>query len=151
MREKLREVVRDRAHPHDIALGFSIATFWSLLPTPGVSILLGLATAFFLVRISKLALISGFAIWNPLITVPINSVGYALGDWMLGRGNPIETDVEAVSRLFHVGGRVFLGSGVIALVVAVVCYLLIRKMAQAVQKRRAQREALALTDHSSQN
>lgn len=42
IKEHFQEIIRTKPSPHAIALGFTIGTFISILPTPGLNFALGL-------------------------------------------------------------------------------------------------------------
>lgn len=130
-------MVRARATPHDIALGFACGTFWCILPTPGLSILLAFATAG-LVRMSRLSLVASVVVWNPLFVLPLYpALALPLGQLMLGDAEKTEFKIEILNTVASLGGKLFVGSAVVSICVAFVAYFLIRRATEVYQARKA--------------
>jgi uncharacterized protein len=137
LKRHLREVVREEATPHAIAIGFSVATFWAVLPTPGFSIAMGFLTALLVPHLSKVSMGAGFAIWNPLVTGPINAASIPLGAAVLGVAPAIvEEDIGLATKIIQIGAQMFVGSGIVAAILGVISYFLIRHFAARYQARR---------------
>ena len=140
LKHHLREVVREEATPHAIALGFSVATFWAMLPTPGFSIAMGFLTALVVPHLSKVSMGAGFAIWNPLVTGPINAASIPLGALVLGVAPAVvEQDIGLATKLMKIGAQMFVGSGILSVILGVTAYFLVRYFATRYQLRRQAR------------
>ena len=130
-------MLRARATPHDIALGFACGTFWCILPTPGLSILLAFATAG-LVRMSRLSLVASVVVWNPLFVLPLYpAFALPLGQLLLGQTEKTEFKIEILNTVASLGGKLFVGSAVVSVIVALIAYFLIRRAAEVYQRRKA--------------
>lgn len=132
--------IKANASPHELALGFAVATFWAILPTPGLSILLGFATAAF-VRMSKLSLAIGFAVWNPAIAVPIAVAATPIGDVLLDGWVVPEFKIGLLTDVVSVAGKTFVGSAVVASILAVIFYFVVKRAAERHQRRARERAA----------
>lgn len=130
--------------PHEVALGFSVASYLSILPTPGLSIVAGFALSL-VVPMSKVSLALGFAVFNPLVCVLL------IYPWALPIGQTLlrllpDFGLEGLPRvqwLAEAGAALILGAAVAGLLVAVPAYVLIRQAIAAYRARRS-REAAAI-------
>jgi hypothetical protein len=130
-------MLKARATPHDIALGFACGTFWCILPTPGLSILLAFATAG-LMRMSRLSLVASVVVWNPLFVLPLYpTLALPIGQLLLDDAEKTEFKIEILNTVARLGGKLFVGSAIVSLIVAVVAYVLIRRAAEVYQKRKS--------------
>lgn len=137
LKHHLREVVREEATPHAIALGFAVATFWAVLPTPGFSIAMGFLTALVVPHLSKVSLGAGFALWNPLVTGPINAASIPLGASILGVAPAIvEADIGLATKIMKIGAQMFVGSAIVSTILGITAYFLVRYFATRYQARR---------------
>lgn len=135
-----RRLRRAAGSPHEVALGFAVATFWSILPTPGLSILFGFATAAF-IRMSKVSLAIGFALFNPAVCV------FLVYPWALPIGQAIvhavpALDFEELKRLQWIaeqGLALVIGAAIAGLAIGAVSYALIRRAVTIHHEKRAAR------------
>ncbi|MET0406936.1 MAG: DUF2062 domain-containing protein [Hyphomicrobium sp.] len=86
-----RRVLRVRATPHAVALGFAIGVFMACTPFLGVQTILALVVAF-VFRVSMLAALLGTFIGNPLSWPAIWSASYVAGALLLGQDPGYVTD-----------------------------------------------------------
>jgi uncharacterized protein (DUF2062 family) len=129
-------MLKARATPHDIALGFACGTFWCILPTPGLSILLAFATAG-LVRMSRLSMVASVVVWNPLFVLPLYpTLALPIGQLLLDDAEKTEFKIEILNTVARLGGKLFVGSAIVATIIAVIAYFLIRRAAELYQKRK---------------
>lgn len=134
----LRRLRHAHGTPHEVALGFSVASYLSILPTPGLSIVAGFALSL-VVPMSKVSLALGFAVFNPLVCVLL------VYPWALPIGQSVleampDLDFAGVSRvqwLAEAGAALMLGAAVAGLLIAVPAYALIRQTVGAYRRRRA--------------
>ena len=123
-------MLKARATPHDIALGFACGTFWCILPTPGLSILLAFATAG-LVRMSRLSLVASVVVWNPLFVLPLYpTLALPIGQLLLDDPEKTEFKIEILNTVARLGGKLFVGSAIVSLIIAIIAYVLIRRAAE---------------------
>jgi len=130
-------MLRAAATPHDIALGFACGTFWCVLPTPGLSVLLAFATAG-LIRMSRLSLVASVIVWNPLFVLPIYpALAIPLGSMLVGETEQTEFKIEILNTVASLGGKLFVGSALVGTVMALVAYFMVRRATEAYQVRKA--------------
>jgi uncharacterized protein (DUF2062 family) len=140
LRVAWRRLRRAAGSPHEVALGFAVAAFWSILPTPGLSILFGFATAAF-IRMSKVSLAVGFALFNPAVCV------FLVYPWALPIGQAIVHAVPALEfdelkRLQWIaeqGLALVIGAAIAGLAIGAVSYALIRRAVTLHREKRAAR------------
>lgn len=151
--------------PHRIALGIGIGIFVGLTPTVGFQMLIAgaIAVAF---RANKLVCIPMVWITNPVTLVPIYAACFSLGNALIGQGTArggdaavghlqtlaAETHAGPVSRLLdlsfwrdlalgitRVGAELWLGCLIVAVVGAIIAYLLSRWGVVAYRERHQSR------------
>ncbi|HML28473.1 MAG TPA: DUF2062 domain-containing protein [Hyphomicrobium sp.] len=86
-----RQVLRIRATPHEVALGFAIGVFTACTPFLGAQTVLALVLAFVL-RVSMPAALLGTFVGNPLSWPAIWSASYVSGALLLGQDPTYATD-----------------------------------------------------------
>lgn len=141
LRVTTRKLRRAQGSPDEIALGFALATWLSIMPTPGLSILVGFALAAF-IRMSKVSLALGFAVFNPLVCV------FLVYPWALPMGQAVvhavpALDFEALRRfqwIAETGTALLIGSAIAGLLIAAPSYLAIRRLVVVHRARRAARD-----------
>ncbi len=133
----MRRMLRAAATPHDIALGFACGTFWCVLPTPGLSVLLAFATAG-LIRMSRLSLVASVIVWNPLFVLPIYpALAIPLGSLIVGETGQTEFQIEIKNTVARLGGKLFVGSAIVGTIMSIVAYFMVRRATEAYQVRKA--------------
>ena len=133
--QHLSEVIRIKKSTHSIALGFSIGTFISILPTPGFSILIGLLILLIFKKVNKIAMLAAFVIWNPLVQAPIYLLSYKLGDLLLGAYPVVEYQLPFWYTVYHFSRRFFVGNLIIGVCLAITSYFLVKQLAQFYQRK----------------
>lgn len=130
VRTHLAEVLKTKTSPHSIALGFAYGTFIGIMPTPGFGILLGLVTVLVFKNVSKLSLFLALAIWNPLVLIPISTLGYRIGGLILGPVPDVEYRVRMVNQAYNFTARLLIGNLTIATILSVLSYFTVKKIAE---------------------
>jgi len=124
IRKHFREVIKIKKSPFSIALGFALGTFLAILPTFGFGILIGLLIILIFKNISKVAMLAAFAIWNPLVLVPLAAASYKLGDIILA-DIPVRTlRFEILNRAYIYSRRYLVGNFIISLVSSILSYVI---------------------------
>lgn len=124
LRIRLKRMWRSPQSPQSLALGVAVGTFWAILPTPGFSIALGITTYLIWKKVSKLGLLVAYAIWNPLVTAPIYSISYQLGNLFYDKNIEITYRITWFSKVLHFTQRFLLGAAIIAAICSFICYWL---------------------------
>lgn len=101
---------------------------------------MGFLTALIVPHLSKVSMGAGFAIWNPLVTGPINAASIPLGALVLGVAPAVvEQDIGLATKLMKIGAQMFVGSGILSAILGVTAYFLVRYFATRYQLRRQAR------------
>jgi uncharacterized protein (DUF2062 family) len=123
------DVISIKTSPHSIAIGFAVGTFISILPTPGFNILLGLLAVFVYKGISKISLFGSMAVWNPITLFPIYLASYRIGDFLYGSVPVVRYNVVILDQIYNLSRRFLVGNVLLAVVVSVVGYFIVRFIA----------------------
>jgi uncharacterized protein len=128
-KKRFKDILSLDSHPGHISVGFAVGVFISFTPFFGIHTPLAIAAAF-LFRLNKLTCLTGAWINTPLTVVPILSLSYKLGRWLLGC-TPRELRVadnmtwQYAKELLHTKGTpLLLGSSILGFCAAVVSYFL---------------------------
>lgn len=138
---RVKRIARHDATPHALALGFAVGAAWSVIPTPGISIVLGILTSLVVPHVHKVSLALAFAMFNPLVCLPINALGFALANQLMG---PLKDAVDGVGpwgTSWEVYERTFLGSLPLALALGIASYFLLRRAIAFYQRHAALKRA----------
>ncbi len=122
LRGHIDEIIKTKMSPHSIALGFSLGTFISIIPTPGINLLLGLLVVALFPKISKYAVLVGILFWNPLISAPLYPLAYEVGDRFFGAMSIEQYQLVFLNTIYNFTRRFLVGVIIIAASVAVLSY-----------------------------
>lgn len=134
------KLIKIRATPHQIALGFALGVFAAFLPILPLQILLALLLAF-LVGASKPAAFIGTLVSNPLNTIPLHMAYYQIGRLLVPFEVPYFSwrQIE-VTDFLDLGWKLYATLGLGALCLAIPCsiisYFIIGKVVEAYRKRK---------------
>jgi uncharacterized protein len=134
LKNHFKEILRIKSSPYSIALGFSIGTFISLLPTPGFNILLCILVTILFNKVSKIALFSTLVIWNPITQAPIYAINYSLGNFILGDLETIIFKVQNFQQVYEYTLRYLVGSFITATIISIVMFFIIYFITSKIQK-----------------
>ncbi|NJN21335.1 MAG: DUF2062 domain-containing protein [Leptolyngbya sp. RL_3_1] len=118
--------LRLRAHPTELARGLAAGVFAGLFPLFGLQTIIGIVLAS-VVRGNKLMAAAGTWVSNPFTYLPIYTLNYQVGRWLLGQNErqPF-TDVESLKTLLETGadvtGALFLGCFVTGCICSALSY-----------------------------
>ncbi|MCB9359227.1 DUF2062 domain-containing protein [Candidatus Woesearchaeota archaeon] len=130
--DHFHEVVRVHKSPKSIAFGFCLGTLIAVLPTPGISILIGVLLVFLFKNINKFTLFGAMALWNPFTLVPVYYYSYAVGNFILGSSPIQEYKIVMLDQVFHYTKRFLLGNAVIAVIMAGLSYIIVLKISESI-------------------
>ena len=137
--------------PHKFALACALAVYIALSPFIGLHTFMLIGAGWLLKLRVPLLLAVGYGINNPITVVPIVMGQYVMGHWFLhsflnveiGQSNPWWMSFINNFLSTHVGIQkvsfwaFMIGSNLIALLFAAICYPIIKNMVQAVRDKRA--------------
>ncbi len=142
--------------PHDIALGVAVGLFISFTPTFGLHMALVVGLSL-LVRMNRPAALAAVWVNNPVTLIPVFFFNYLVGAWVMLR-EPVtlahfralfapaaahEAWYQNLGEFFVALGRaaieiaipLWIGSLIVAIVVAVPAYFIVRRLAEKYQAR----------------
>ena len=123
---RLRDTFGAEGWPHKKALSFSLGTFISLLPTPGLNILLASGLATGIKTLHRGALFAAIGVWNTLVVTPLYGLAYKLGIWWFGEMTAAEPTFMA--QFINFSKSFLLGNLAIAAGVTFCSYLIVRSL-----------------------
>jgi uncharacterized protein len=124
IKKKIHELSVEHKEPHQIALGLSIGTFISILPTPGFNVIIGLIILFLYPKLNKVGLFLGLAIWNPFTAIPIYLISLKIGSIIFGNLDVITYEFTLWERVFHFTRRFLVGNLIFATSVSLLSYII---------------------------
>jgi uncharacterized protein len=125
LKNHLKEVLEIKTSPFSIASGFAVGTLIAILPTFGFGVLIGLLVVLIFKKVSKVSLLFAFAIWNPLVQIPIYALSYYIGDIIMG-DLPIKTfRFEFLSKFYIFSRRFLVGNLILSLALSIVSFVVV--------------------------
>lgn len=120
--------------PHEVGASFGLGVFLTTLPTFGVGLLVFVALVAVFDRISKVAIFASVVVLNPAIKPVVYVGSYRIGSRVLGTeptgsldgGLGVATDATL---------RLLVGNVVLAVVLAVVGYVVVRRLTVTYRRR----------------
>ena len=146
LRRILRRMFTTYGTPHSIALGGSIGIFVSFTPTVGIQTLLAVPAALLLKANPVTAY---FPIWitNPLTIPPIYYFNTYIGALILGTTDELSWEFfksinidNALSKIGDILWPMVLGSCIVGLILALLCYPIFYRIAAKIKERRQKQE-----------
>ncbi|MBU0466533.1 MAG: DUF2062 domain-containing protein [Nanoarchaeota archaeon] len=125
IKKHLREVIELKTSPREIATGFALGTLLAILPTFGFGILMGLLVILIFKGISKISMIAAFAIWNPLVLIPIAALSYKIGDLILSEAPKYTFRIEIINQVYVYSRRFILGNIIVATIFTIISYFVV--------------------------
>ena len=112
--------------PHEIALGFGIGVLISTLPTPGLSVILGLVAISIFSKLNKIALFSAFLFFNPFVLMPIYTLSYQIGNFIFWDIPVLNSKIEILNQLYTYSSRFLVGNIIVSVTTAILSYWVVR-------------------------
>lgn len=139
----LGNIYEAETSPHALALAFSVGTLISLLPTPGLNlVLIGLLTAVFK-GIHKGALVASMGVWNIFVITPIYALGHLVGTRLVEDTAVFPSLPLVDGRFTDFGAAFFVGNMVVAVTITAASYVIIRILAGKNHHQRQRAKAQA--------
>ncbi|MEP3386845.1 MAG: DUF2062 domain-containing protein [Reichenbachiella sp.] len=120
------EVLRTKTSDHSVAMGFAIGSFVAILPTPGISILIGIAIVAIFKKINKYALFLAMIVWNIWTLAPIYWASYEIGQAIFGDSEVVVWEFEQLDQVFEYTRRFMVGNLFLSIPISVLSYFLVR-------------------------
>ncbi|MFC6615196.1 DUF2062 domain-containing protein [Halopenitus salinus] len=142
VREELESAFLEDHTPREIAVSFSLGVFITALPTLGFGVAVFLVLAYLFKQLSKIALFASVIVLNPAVKWGVYGTSYWLGTRLLA---PVPE--EAMEAFTPVAGtehllRLWAGNLLLAIVFAVVAYVLAFRLVIEFRERNPDLDAL---------
>ncbi|MBU0760635.1 MAG: DUF2062 domain-containing protein [Nanoarchaeota archaeon] len=135
IKKHFKEVLEIKTAPKEIAAGFALGTFLAILPTFGFGVLIGLLVILIFKRVSKISMIVAFAIWNPLVLIPIAALSYKIGDIILSEVPRYSFKIEVINQVYVYSRRFILGNIIVATTFTIISYFVVYFSVNRYQKK----------------
>lgn len=123
VKKRLRTAFLEDHSPHQVAVSFGVGMFVTALPTLGTGLLVFIVLAYFFEELSKVALFASVLVLSPPVKWGVYASSYWLGERLLGPLPAVTFDGLSLSIGVDVLTRLWAGNLVLAVVFAVVGYL----------------------------
>ena len=120
------EVLRTKTSDHSVAMGFAVGSFVAILPTPGISFLIGLSIVAIFKTLNKYALFLAMLVWNIWTLAPIYWASYEIGQAIFGTAEVITFDVDNWDQVFDYSLRFVVGNLFLSIPISVFSYFLVK-------------------------
>lgn len=154
-RQWVRAILMLDDTPHSIALGTAIGTFIGFTPTVGIQMVIVMAVAFLTARVfrfNRIAALIAVYVSNPFTMIPIYWFNYRIGTIFL-KGTVSQEEFARIFQYttfgewlaslreicFTVGTPLLVGSGIVAAFFGMLSYVVIRPLADSIQRHRCKR------------
>lgn len=104
---KLRwqELAQTNASPKSVAMAFAIGTFISVLPTPGLNLIIATFLASWFKQLNRAGLLAAIAVWNTLVVAPLYFISHKIGAFVFDAApfTALTHNVDGVAVDFIIG------------------------------------------------
>ncbi|MEO9804751.1 MAG: DUF2062 domain-containing protein [Reichenbachiella sp.] len=135
------EVLKTKTSDRSVALGYALGSFIAISPTPGISILLGIAMVAIFKRLNKLSLFFAMAIWNVWTLSPIYWLSYKIGEAIFGEIPVVRFEFEQLDRVFDYTLRFMVGNLILSVPISILSYYFVLWLVRKVRTSRSNRDS----------
>lgn len=128
VRSALEAAFNESHTPHEIGLSFAVGIFITTLPTLGLGYGVFVILAYFFSWVNKLALIAAAIVLNPATKPFVHAVSYQVSGLFFSPQTIKPFDIVLLDAAVNVVRRILIGNLVIAMVLSIVSYLLVRQL-----------------------
>ena len=119
------EVMETDGSAQVVAFSFALGSFIALLPTFGIGVFIALLLLILFPFLHKPGLLVAFVIWNPLVQIPLYSIGIGIGALLFSGLPVVSLDVTLWDQVVSLTRRVFVGSLIVSSTLSVLSYCLV--------------------------
>ncbi|MFH1607741.1 MAG: DUF2062 domain-containing protein [archaeon] len=134
IKKHLKEVLEIKTSPSSIAIGFAIGSFFGIFPTLGVEYLIMFLVILIFKKVSKVAMVAGYVLFNPFITFPIHILSYAIGNYLFSDAPVVFMRFETLGTIITYTRRFIVGSFILATFISTISYFVIYYLTRRYQK-----------------
>lgn len=128
---------------HLVALGFGIGSFIALLPTPGLSIFIGLGVAALMKPASRPGVLLAMVVWNIWTLIPIFAASAWLGEIIFSSDAKLYFHAEFLNQVVHFTRRLLIGNLIISIPLSFMCYYIAMNLISKLRHRKVNRRVMA--------
>jgi uncharacterized protein len=130
IQEYVESIIRTKPTPHAIALGFSIGTGISILPTPGLNLLLAIGVLLIFKNVNKYSLFLSIFFWNILTLAPLYLLSYKIGNIVFDPTPVVTYEISLWDKVYFFSRRFLFGNVLIAVGMSVCSYFAVKFLAK---------------------
>lgn len=135
------EVLRTKTSDHSVAMGFAVGSFVAILPTPGLSILMGFAIVAIFKTINKYALFLAMVVWNIWTLAPIYWASYEIGEAIFGDADKITFEVQEWDQVFDYSLRFLVGNLFLSIPISALSYFVVKTAVRRFKLKRGKSDS----------
>lgn len=135
IKKHFQEVLEIKTSPSSIAIGFSIGVFFGIFPSFGIEYLVMFLIILIFKKVSKVAMLAGYILFNPLITFPIHIVSYAIGNYLLSNSPVVIMRFQILGDIITYTRRFILGSFITATFISTISYFIVYYLTKKYQEK----------------
>lgn len=134
IRAELRKSFAEEHPPGQVAGSFALGAFITMLPTLGVGLLLFVVLAYYIDRISKIALFASVVVFNPVVKWGVYASSFTLGVVLLGPVEGATPTTVSLSAGPEIVTRLLVGNVILAVIATVLSYVAVYRLTIAYRK-----------------
>ncbi len=144
------EVIKSNTSDRSIAWGYALGTFVAVLPTPGISTLIGFALIAVFKQINKISVFIAMAVWNAFTVLPMYWLSHRIGHFLFASESTFHFRFELLDQIYQYSRRFLIGNLFVSIPLAIISYYLalfmVRKF-RVVRELRARKRSLKKKNH----
>ncbi len=126
LKHHFAQVLKTKNSPHEIALGFAIGVLIAVLPTPGISVLLGVLIILIYEKINKYSLFGALALFNPFFMIPFYYLSFKVGDLIFGTEPVLRFNIVFLNAVYNYTRRYLVGNLIVAVITSIMAYFIFK-------------------------
>jgi uncharacterized protein (DUF2062 family) len=120
------EVVKTKSSPHEIGLGFAIGVLIAILPTPGISVLIGVLIVLTYKNVNKYSLFGALAIFNPFFMIPFYYLSFKIGNLIFDSEPILRFNIVFLNVVYNYTRRYLIGNFIVSIVTSIISYFVVK-------------------------
>lgn len=137
VRAELRAAFLEDYTPQEVAISFTLGVFITALPTLGIGFALFVLLSYVFRQLSKIALFASVIILNPPVKWGVYTSSFWLGNKLLGPIPNVSLETISLSLGPDVLARLWLGNLILAIIFAVIAYVISIRLVTKFQQANA--------------
>lgn len=113
------QVVKSNTSDRSIAWGYALGTFVAVLPTPGISTLIGLGLIAVFKKINKISVFIAMAVWNAFTVLPMYWLSHKIGHFLFNEESAFHFKLELLDQAYQYIRRFLIGNLFVSIPLAI--------------------------------